>query len=65
MTQQPKNPIGVTVAVNVDGETKVFSADAASEANQFRVAEGLLDSLYRDAGDWLRDARHGASGRLL
>jgi Holliday junction resolvasome RuvABC ATP-dependent DNA helicase subunit len=52
MTDQTA-PVWVTIAVNVNGETRTFEADANTAANPYEIAEGLLSGLRTDAGRWL------------
>lgn len=48
-----KTPIWVTIAVNIDGETKTFEADAAAAGNPYDVAGGILSGLDNEAGRWI------------
>jgi hypothetical protein len=62
MTDQ-KTPVWVTIAVNVGGETKTFSADATTANDPYELAVGILSGLDQDADRWLRkqgyEARQG------
>ncbi|GAA0494583.1 hypothetical protein Ade02nite_20060 [Paractinoplanes deccanensis] len=52
MTDQ-KTPVWVTIAVNIGGETKTFSADASTEGDLYDIATGLLSGLDSEASRWL------------
>lgn len=54
----PTTPVRVTIAVTISGETKVFTADATTESNPHRVAEGVLQGLHNDGQEWLREQRY-------
>lgn len=58
-----KTPIWVTIAINIDGETETFTADAATAGDPYDIACGLLNGLDAEAHRWLvragREARNG------
>ncbi|MER7331753.1 MULTISPECIES: hypothetical protein [unclassified Micromonospora] len=51
------NTITVTTTVDINGESKTYTAAASTEANPYRIANGLLSSLITDIGQATADAR--------
>jgi hypothetical protein len=49
--------VTVAIQIEVDGETKKFSANAQTSGDPHRVADGLLAGLTGTANQWLRDRR--------
>jgi hypothetical protein len=51
-----KTPIWVTIAINIGGETRTFTADATTAGDPYDLANGLLKGLDNEAGRWLYKA---------
>lgn len=51
-----KTPVWITIAVNIGGETKTFTADASTTGDPYDIANGLLNGLDTEAGRWLLEA---------
>jgi len=56
-----KNTAKVTIRVEINGVAKEFEAEAETESNAHRVAKGVLDGLFCDAGAWISDERFNAA----
>ena len=65
ITQAPaatRAGVCVTVVLSIDGNTRSFAASADTDGDGYRLAEGMLSSLNRDADRWLMDQRQGRGG---
>ena len=47
--------------LNRKSNSRVAEAEAETESNAHRVAKGVLDGLFCDAGAWLSDERFNAA----
>ncbi|GAB7053173.1 hypothetical protein [Catenuloplanes indicus] len=53
----------VTITVEVDGNSKTFTASTATDGSPHRAADSLLSALRGDAGEWVRERSEAARGR--
>ncbi|WP_051797272.1 hypothetical protein [Catenuloplanes japonicus] len=51
----------VTITVEVDGQTKTFTASTTTDGSPHRAADNLLSAVRGDAGEWVRE--QGAAAR--
>jgi len=56
-----KNTAKVTIRVEINGVAKEFEAEIETKSNAHRVAKGVLDGLFYDAGAWISHERDTAA----
>lgn len=52
-----------SITVTVDGQSKTFTASAATDGNPYRAARGIARSVVEDACSWTLDLEGEAAHR--
>jgi hypothetical protein len=57
---EPRERVEVTATVTIGAVSKTFTADSTTVGDPHHAAAAILDAVWNDAGDWIRQSRKEA-----